>query len=79
MRCSPTWPDGADAGRNAVDEPEALPAEELARRAAGHFDRVLVEPDPASALARARESTRGGILVTGSLYLLADLAGLSSS
>ena len=57
--------------------PRALPAEELARRAAGHFDQVLVEPDPAKALARARESTRGGILVTGSLYLLADLAGLS--
>jgi folylpolyglutamate synthase/dihydropteroate synthase len=58
--------------------PRALSAEELARRAAGHFDHVLVEPDPTRALARARESTRGCILVTGSLYLLADLADSSS-
>jgi dihydrofolate synthase / folylpolyglutamate synthase len=54
--------------------PRALPAEELARRATRHFDQVVVEPDPAAALARARESTDGQILVTGSLYLLADLA-----
>jgi dihydrofolate synthase / folylpolyglutamate synthase len=58
--------------------PRALPADELARRAAAHFDHVIVEPDPTRALARARESTRGGILVTGSLYLLADLASTSS-
>jgi dihydrofolate synthase / folylpolyglutamate synthase len=54
--------------------PRALPADELARRAAGRFDQVIVEPDAPQALARARESTRGGILVTGSLYLLADLS-----
>lgn len=54
--------------------PRALPADELARRAAEHFDHVTAEPDPARALARARESTHGGILVTGSLYLLADLS-----
>ena len=35
---------------------------------------VEVEPDPNRALDQARESTRGGILVTGSLYLLADLS-----
>jgi dihydrofolate synthase / folylpolyglutamate synthase len=52
----------------------ALPAEELARRAAAHFDEVVVEPDRDRALARARESTNGRILVTGSLYLLADLS-----
>ena len=52
----------------------AFPAEELARRARAHFEDVATEPDPKRALARARESTRGGILVTGSLYLLADLA-----
>jgi dihydrofolate synthase/folylpolyglutamate synthase len=51
----------------------ALSADELARLASPHFDRVVVEPDPLRALSRARESTRGGILVTGSLYLLADL------
>jgi dihydrofolate synthase / folylpolyglutamate synthase len=54
--------------------PRALPAAELAARAAAHFDRVETEADPALALASARESTDGGILVTGSLYLLGDLA-----
>ena len=52
--------------------PRALPAEELARRASGHFPAVETVPDPAAALARAREL--GPVLVTGSLYLLADLA-----
>jgi dihydrofolate synthase/folylpolyglutamate synthase len=52
----------------------ALPAAELAARARAHFVRVDAEPDPHRALARARESTDGGILVTGSLYLLADLS-----
>jgi dihydrofolate synthase/folylpolyglutamate synthase len=54
--------------------PRAVPAAELARLAAPHFRTVETEPNPKRALARARESTRGGILVTGSLYLLADLA-----
>jgi dihydrofolate synthase/folylpolyglutamate synthase len=54
--------------------PRALPATDLAARAAQHFRDVDTEPDPRRALARARESTRGGILVTGSLYLLADLS-----
>jgi dihydrofolate synthase / folylpolyglutamate synthase len=52
----------------------ALPAAELARRAVGQFEQVVVEQDPRRALARARESTDGRILVTGSLYLLADLS-----
>ncbi|MEO5576279.1 MAG: Mur ligase family protein [Gaiellaceae bacterium] len=50
----------------------ALPAAELARLAAGVFPEVVVEPDPVAALARAREHPP--VLVTGSLYLLADLA-----
>ncbi|MFL5980732.1 MAG: bifunctional folylpolyglutamate synthase/dihydrofolate synthase [Gaiellaceae bacterium] len=54
--------------------PRALPAAEVARRAASHFAHVDTEADPHAALARARESARGGILVTGSLYLLADLS-----
>jgi dihydrofolate synthase / folylpolyglutamate synthase len=54
--------------------PRALSATDLAARAAQHFRDVDTEPDPRRALARARESTRGGILVTGSLYLLADLS-----
>jgi dihydrofolate synthase / folylpolyglutamate synthase len=54
--------------------PRALPAAGLAARAAPYFHHVETEPDPALALDRARESTDGGILVTGSLYLLADLS-----
>ena len=50
----------------------ALPADALATIAARHFADVEIEPDPAAALARARE--HGPVLVTGSLYLLADLA-----
>jgi dihydrofolate synthase / folylpolyglutamate synthase len=54
--------------------PRALTAAELGERAALHFAHVEVEPVPNRALDRARESTRGDILVTGSLYLLADLS-----
>jgi dihydrofolate synthase/folylpolyglutamate synthase len=50
----------------------ALPAVELARLAAPHFPLVESVPDPATALARARQDAP--VLVTGSLYLLADLA-----
>jgi dihydrofolate synthase/folylpolyglutamate synthase len=54
----------------------ALPAEELAALASGHFERVEAEPMPAAALARARglAAADGAVLVTGSLYLLADLS-----
>jgi dihydrofolate synthase/folylpolyglutamate synthase len=52
--------------------PRALPAEELAALARPHFDEVEVVPDPVAALARARE--HGPVLVTGSLYLIADLS-----
>jgi dihydrofolate synthase / folylpolyglutamate synthase len=54
----------------------ALPAAELAALGAAHFDRVELEPDPAAARARAHElaGTDGAVLVTGSLYLLADLS-----
>jgi dihydrofolate synthase/folylpolyglutamate synthase len=58
--------------------PRAVPAAELADLAAPHFRHVETEPNPNRALARARESTPGGILVTGSMYLLADLAADSS-
>lgn len=51
----------------------ALEAGELAARATRHFARVEVEPDPVGALARAR-ALGDPVLVTGSLYLLADLA-----
>ena len=53
----------------------ALPAEELARRAETHFGTVETVAEPGDALARARElaGDDGAVLVTGSLYLLADL------
>jgi dihydrofolate synthase/folylpolyglutamate synthase len=52
----------------------ALPADELARRAAAHFSSVEAVSDPAEALERARSLAGGGaVLVTGSLYLLAEL------
>jgi dihydrofolate synthase/folylpolyglutamate synthase len=53
----------------------ALTAEELAAVAAEHFARVESVPEPHSARLRALElaGEDGRILVTGSLYLLADL------
>lgn len=50
----------------------ALPADDLARRAEPHFARVEGVADPRAAYARARE-LGPRVLVTGSLYLLADL------
>ena len=54
----------------------ALPAAELAALASAHFDEVTAEPDPAAARTRANElaGPHGAVLVTGSLYLLADLS-----
>jgi dihydrofolate synthase/folylpolyglutamate synthase len=69
----------ARAGRTLVatasPSARALSAEELARRAHSFFESVAAEPDPVAALARARElaGDEGAVLVTGSLYLLADL------
>ena len=58
----------------------ALPAAELAALASAHFDHVESEPDPTAARARAVElaGPDGVVLVTGSLYLLADLDAASS-
>jgi dihydrofolate synthase / folylpolyglutamate synthase len=53
--------------------PRSLPAGELARRARPFFDHVEEVADPARALERARELGTP-VLVTGSLYLLADLS-----
>jgi dihydrofolate synthase / folylpolyglutamate synthase len=58
--------------------PRALSAKELAERAESYFVEVTAALDPERALARARESTDGQILVTGSLYLLADLAQIAT-
>jgi folylpolyglutamate synthase/dihydropteroate synthase len=53
--------------------PRALDAGDLAARAEPYFEHVEAVADPAQALERAR--TLGPVLVTGSLYLLADLHG----
>jgi dihydrofolate synthase / folylpolyglutamate synthase len=55
-----------------ASNPRALDEKELARRAEPYFDHVESEPDPVLALRRARKL--GPVLVTGSLYLLADLS-----
>jgi dihydrofolate synthase / folylpolyglutamate synthase len=52
--------------------PRALSAGRLAAKADAYFDYVETVPDPATALARAHE-LGSPVLVTGSLYLLADL------
>jgi dihydrofolate synthase/folylpolyglutamate synthase len=69
----------AAAGRRLVattsSNGRALPADELAAIAGRYFAEVEIQPDPAAALARARE--HGPVLVTGSLYLLADLEASS--
>jgi dihydrofolate synthase / folylpolyglutamate synthase len=66
----------AQAGRTLIatqsSNPRALPVDELAARAESHFDHVEAFADPHEALARAR-ALGGPVLVTGSLYLLADL------
>ncbi|MBD0348972.1 MAG: hypothetical protein ICV59_07455 [Thermoleophilia bacterium] len=69
----------ARAGRTLVatqsSNPRSLPAEELADRARPYYEHVEAVADPRAALARARKlaGSDGAVLVTGSLYLLADL------
>jgi dihydrofolate synthase / folylpolyglutamate synthase len=60
----------------ASAQARALPADELATLARRWFERTETERDPGAALARARSiaGPDGAVLVTGSLYLLADLA-----
>ena len=66
----------ARAGRKLVatrsTNPRALPEDELAAHAEPHFEHVEAVADPHEALARAR-ALGSPVLVTGSLYLLADL------
>jgi dihydrofolate synthase / folylpolyglutamate synthase len=67
---------GAAFVATASSNARGLPAAELARRAKPRFGRVETIPEPGAALARARELARPDrrpVLVTGSLYLLADL------
>jgi len=60
----------------ASGQSRALSAEELATLARPWFERTETERDPGAAVARARSiaGATGAVLVTGSLYLLADLA-----
>jgi dihydrofolate synthase/folylpolyglutamate synthase len=61
--------------------PRALPAAELATFGRPFFAHVEVVAEPAEAVARGRElaGEEGALLVTGSLYLLADLASVRPS
>jgi dihydrofolate synthase/folylpolyglutamate synthase len=56
--------------------PRSLATKELAARAETYFEHVEPIADPVAALGRARElaGPAGAVLVTGSLYLLADLS-----
>jgi dihydrofolate synthase / folylpolyglutamate synthase len=74
----------AQAGRRLVatqsQNERALAADELARRAAPYFERVEAVPDPVAAILSARASEgREGVLVTGSLYLLASVNDVRSA
>jgi dihydrofolate synthase/folylpolyglutamate synthase len=55
----------------------ALPAGDLASRAKPYFRHVESNPDPSEARSRALElaGPAGAVVVTGSLYLLAELSG----
>jgi dihydrofolate synthase/folylpolyglutamate synthase len=65
----------------ASSSPRALPADELAALARPFFAHVEAVAEPAEALARGRAlaGEDGALLVTGSLYLLADLASVRPS
>jgi dihydrofolate synthase / folylpolyglutamate synthase len=74
----------ARAGRLLVatqsDNARALPASELGRRAEPYFESVEVIPEPVAALLSARKSAGlAGVLVSGSLYLLASLRTVRST
>jgi dihydrofolate synthase/folylpolyglutamate synthase len=67
---------GERAVVTSSSSPRALSAEDLTSLADRFFQHVEAVPDPVAALERAREwaTEDGAVLVTGSLYLLADLA-----
>ena len=57
--------------------PRSLAAGDLASRAKPYFQNVEPDPDPSEARSRALElaGPEGAVVVTGSLYLLAELSG----
>ena len=69
---SPTTSCDAAAGF-VSSSARALAADDLAERGRDRFDHVEVVDDPVAAVARAHELGEP-VLVTGSLYLLGDLA-----
>jgi dihydrofolate synthase/folylpolyglutamate synthase len=64
---------GSTLVATASSNERALAPEEVAELGRGRFEAVETEPDPRAALARAH-ALGDRVLVTGSLYLLADLA-----
>ena len=69
--CSSGWRGGTLVATQSSN-PRALPADELADRARRYVSDVVTIADPVAALRRAHE-LGPRVLVTGSLYLLADL------
>ena len=65
----------------ASKNPRALSPQELACRARPYFGDVVAIEDPVEAVRRARSAVgpRGAIVVSGSLYLLAELAAVRST
>ena len=64
---------GAASSPRGRRRPARSPPSELAELARRHFEHVEVVDDPVAAVARAHELGEP-VLVTGSLYLLGDLA-----
>jgi dihydrofolate synthase / folylpolyglutamate synthase len=64
--------DGSSVVATQVDAPRALPAPDLAARWRGRLThgRVVTEPDPVTAIERARRDAVGPIVIAGSLYLV---------
>ena len=67
---------GRAARRHLLEERPRAPGRRARPPRRPFFERVEAVADPGEALARARElaGDDGAVLVTGSLYLLADLA-----
>jgi len=74
-------PLGSKLVATSSSSPRALPAAELAALGESLFELVEAIDDPAQALARGRSlaAPDGHLLVTGSLYLLADLASIEEA
>jgi len=68
------FPPAATVILTQPNTPRAASPETLARLARGANSNVVVEPDPAQALARALEEAAPGdvVFVTGSLFLVGD-------